>query len=159
MKKTFYTFAILVSVAVMSSCSNKTTSTEESTANTDESGLFVGMLPAADAAGIRYSLKLDYGQTNDSAAGTYDLEQVYIVNDSSTPDSIKDGISYKANGDFFVLEQAGKKYVKLTSQSTTDSIGMPMYFLVDSDSTITLVNSDLQVSTTEGLNYTLTRQK
>lgn len=118
----------------------------------DKTEVFSGVLPAADAAGVRYTLKLEYDNTKDSVKGDYDLQEVYLVAENGT-EVLKDSVQVKSDGDFAGFEKDGKKYLCLTDDDKTSSA--PLYFLVDSDSTITLVNSELEPSATPDLNYTL----
>lgn len=137
-------------VAMMAaSCSgNKAKCDDAQCAATEQKSeevVYAGLLPAADAAGVQYILKLDYSDAKDSVKGDYDLYEVYLVADSEG--ALKDGVDVTTDGDFSGFEKDGKKYLKL--EGTT-----PVYFLVDSDSTITLVNSELEPAATD-LNYTL----
>ena len=53
---------------------------------------------------------------------------------------------------------SGKTYIKLVQdpgESSKGSDSGPLYFLVESDSTLVMVNAELQESTIPGLNYTL----
>ncbi len=74
----------------------------------------------------------------------------------------KDGKSFKSEGDFTVMDKDGKKYLKLVKDAKDSAEGSaetPMYFLVESDSTIVMVNQNLEVSETPGMNYTLKLSK
>lgn len=128
----------------------------------DKEAVYTGVLPAADVDGIRYTLKLDYDDDNNYTDGDYDLVEVYFVGDSTSATGYKDSARFKSEGDFKVIngtgDNASKKYIKLVQDVKDSSAGSNadvMYFLVQSDSTLVMVNSDLQESTTPGLNYTL----
>lgn len=124
--------------------------------------IYTGVLPAADAEGVRYTLKLDYDDDKGNLAGDYDLVEAYLVSDSISKTGHKDSSLFKSEGDFVIEdgtgENAGKRYIKLMSDrkdSSAGSVTGPLYFLVESDSTLVLVDSQLKQSETPGLNYTL----
>lgn len=92
--------------------------------------------------------------------------EVYVQNDSTKASGFRDAASFKSEGDFTVISGQGadsnKKYLKLVKDNRDSSAGSvdgPLYFLVDSDSTLVMVNDQLQPSETPGLNYTLTLVK
>ena len=114
---------------------------------TTEEVIYTGLLPAADAAGIQYILKLDYSESKDSVKGEYDLYEVYLVSDSAVEGALKNVVDVTTEGEFAGFEKDGKQYLKLEGST-------PVFFVVDSDSTVTLVNSDLEPGAA-GLNYTL----
>ena len=107
-----------------------------------ETVIYAGVLPAADAPGVDYTLTLTYSGDND---GSYNLVQAYR-NDAKTTDS--------SNGSFTAQNNNGKNYLKLTDGIDSTFV---QYYLIDSDSTVTLVGADLQPATS-GLNYTLTKK-
>ncbi len=124
--------------------------------------VYTGVLPAADAAGVRYTLTLDYDDDHNYTDGDYDLIETYLVTDSVSATGYKDGQSFKSEGDFTVIkgsgENQGKTYLKLVQDvkdSAKGSNSGPMYFLVESDSTVVMVNSQLEQSVNPDLNYTL----
>lgn len=105
---------------------------------------YTGVLPAADADGVQYSVVLNY--TGDDA-GQYEMVQSYIVGDSI-------GATFTSAGNFTVGTSDNGKYITLAAQDSVDNV----YFIVASDSTITMVDATLTPSETPGLNYTLTAQ-
>lgn len=122
---------------------------------------YTGILPAADCAGIRYSLTLDFAGGDAAATtGTYTLDETYLDADPADPNAYKDGQTFKSEGDFTVeaatAATAGKKYLKLV-EKTADPTATPstVYFLIDAPDAITLVGADLQPAASD-LNYTLT---
>lgn len=152
MKKTFIALAAALPMLSMVACSGQKGESKDK-ADEPKNELYTGVLPAADAAGVRYELSLDY---KDSVAGAYDLTQTYMVDNAQKTDSV-----VKSKGDFTTEMKDGKSYLKLTEaakDSTAEALA-PLCFVVDSDSTITMVNSALEVSTTPGMNYTLTLSK
>lgn len=162
MRKTILGAAALVAVLAMGSCESQKENGSES--KQDRKEMFTGVVAAADAPGIRYDLKLDYDSTDNG--GSYELKQIYLESDSTATDGVKDGKEFESKGDFSVLDKEGKSYLKLVQDATScqkdsacSAACTPVCFLVDSDSTLTLVNADLQVSENPSLNYTLKLKK
>lgn len=155
-----------VAMMALSACSgNSNKCAGDKECKLDKKELYTGVLPSADAAGIRYQLKLDWDD-DDCAKGDYDLRETVLVADTTNAAGVSDGKTFDSEGDFTVMKgndnNAGKTYLKLvrdSKDSDPNSTAGPMYFLVESDSTLVMVNSDLQVSETPGLNYTLKLQK
>lgn len=155
-----------VAMVALSACSgNSGKCTGDKECKLDKKELYTGVLPAADAAGMRYQLKLDWDD-DDCNKGDYDLRETVLVADSTNVAGVSDGKTFDSEGDFTVMkgngDNAGKTYLKLvrdSKDSDPESNAGPMYFLVESDSTLVMVNSDLQVSETPDLNYTLKLQK
>lgn len=153
--------AAAAAMAFMASCSGSNQKADENaaadaaTATETQDIVYTGILPSADAAGIRYSLTLDYGD------GDYELTETYLDFDSVSPSGYKDGQAFKSEGNFTVEDAtpatAGKKHLRLISKAAENASPDTLYFLIDSDSAITLVGADLQPSETPGLNYTLTQ--
>lgn len=139
----------------MASCSSSKTdasSTESDSAAVTVEKVYSGVLPAADAAGIRYTVTL----TADSAstvAGSYNLVEAMLKSDG-----VSDSTEVKTTGAYMVQTKDGKSYLKLTPE-VADSTAQPLYFYIASDSTIIMVNADLQESANPDLNYTLNIQK
>ena len=157
MKKTFFVSAAAVALLSLAACSgNKSASDQTVAEETSKNVTYDGILPAADCDGIRYTLNLDYAGDND---GSYKLDQIYLIVDKTVPSGYKDKASFKSEGNFAVESKDAKKYIKLTEAAKPDATPEVMYFLVDSDSTLTMVNADLEVSTSPGLNYTLKLEK
>ena len=165
MKKTIYMMAAALSVLGMAACSgNKTCNGDKACGKCtdgDRKELYTGVLPSADTDGIRYTLSLEYDDDNPNK-GDYDLIETYLVGDSTAVTGYSDDKSFKSEGDFSVMKKDGKSYLKLVLDVKDSAVGSsegPTYFLVESDSTIVLVNSDLEVSQAPGLNYTLKLSK
>lgn len=163
MKAPFYAVAATLAMVGLAACSGNNCSSN-SAANTkgDIDEVYTGVLPAADAAGVRYTLKLDYDDDAKNMHGDYDLVETYLVTDSVGTLGVRDGVSYKSEGDFTSTQKDGKTYLTLVQDkkdSSAGSVGGPLYFLVESDSTLVMVNADLQPSAADSLNYTLTKVK
>lgn len=121
--------------------------------------MFTGVLPGADVAGIRYDLKLDFDKAGNG--GDYKLAESYLKCDAGAK-SCSDSVTYKSKGNFTVNEATGgKKYLKLVrdDENSSKESAETLYFLCDTDSTLTLTNADLKAEATPGLNYTLTLKK
>lgn len=159
MKKTVMFMALAMGLAAATGCSNQ--KVNMSVADKPDA-VYTGVLPAADADGVRYTLKLDYDDDKGNLAGDYDLVEVYLKADTTMKAGARDTNTFKSEGDFTIDEgtgaNAGKKYLKLTSDrkdSSAGSVTGPLFFLIDNDSTLTLVGADLTPSVNPGLNYTL----
>lgn len=122
----------------------------------DEDMVYTGILPAADADGIRYTVSLDYDDDNPSK-GDYKLVESYLLQDSTLKVGARDSVSYKSEGDFKVEDAKGgssNKYLRLVPDRKY-SDATPLNFLVTSDSTLVLVGPDDTLPEPSGLNYTL----
>ena len=162
MKKTFYGIAAAFAVLALASCGNNSKGSCEngvcdSKCEDDCVKVFTGVLPAADCDGIRYTLSLDFDKENNCTKGDYDLMMTYL-----SVDSVGNDKDFPSKGDFTVNEKDGKKYYKLVQDMKDSQPGAEaetMYFVLDNDSTITMVNSDLERPAAPGLNYSLTLKK
>ncbi|MBD5290549.1 MAG: copper resistance protein NlpE [Bacteroides sp.] len=157
MKKTVYVAAAALAVLTLSACGNKTCNNGKCGRQGDRKELYTGVLPAADTDGIRYTLSLDYDDDHNFTDGDYDLIETYIASDSTSFTGYRDLKSFKSEGDFTVSDNAGKKVLRLVQDvrdSQPGSTSTPIYFLVDSDSTLVMVNADLELPTRPG-DYTL----
>lgn len=151
MRKTIYLAAVAAAMLGMAACSGENHSSKI------EDQVFTGVLPAADGPGIRYTLKLDYEHDKNNMEGDYDLVETYLEADSISTNGIRDNVSLKSEGDFTVVEQGGKKYLKLVkdAKDSNPNAAAALYFEVASDSTLNMVNAELQPAANDSLNYTL----
>ncbi|MBD5185803.1 MAG: copper resistance protein NlpE [Bacteroidales bacterium] len=159
MKKTYYLAAAVLGLATMASCSGNSSCNGTCNSREKADEVYTGVLPAADADGVTYTLKLDYDDNN--TKGDYDLTEQFMASDT-TAAGYKIQNTFQSEGDFTVNTKDGKKYIQLTPDVKDSDRGAStdvMYFLVENDSTITLVSSDLEASTMPGLNYSLKLQK
>lgn len=151
--------AALVALGMASCGGNKTEGDKACNDKACEKGdveaVFTGVLPAADCDGIRYTLTLEYDA--DDKDGDYKLIETYIQADTTETTGYKDLRSVASEGDFTVNKQGDKTYLKLVkdAKDSAPEASDNLYFVVDSETAITLTNSDLEVSTTPGMNYTL----
>lgn len=129
--------------------------------NGDKEVLYSGVLPAADAFGTVYTLKLDFDDDNNYTDGDFDLVENTLSIDS-LGNVTGETASYNS-GDFRKLTKtvngAEVEYIQLTPDAK-DALGAAssssMYFIVNADQSLTMVGADLVKTETEGLNYTLT---
>ncbi len=154
MKNSMILAAAAAAVLSLSACSGNKSCDDKACTKDDKAKemVYTGVLPAADADGVRYTLHLDYDK--DGNEGDYTLLETYIKADTISATGYSDLKSLKSEGDFKVEKQGDKTYLKLVKDASGSS-DAPMYFLVDSDNAITLTNAELEVSTTPGMNYTL----
>lgn len=124
----------------------------------DMDKVYTGVLPAADCDGVRYTLTLDYDHHDNE--GDYKLVETYLAADTTTVLGVRDLKTFASEGDFTVEKKDDKTYLKLVKDakdSSTGSVDTPIYFLVDSDSTLTMTNQNLELAndSTGRMNYTL----
>ena len=160
----FVLFGAVAAAAVgLSACNNNGQSVDASASkgNGDKEVLYSGVLPAADAFGTVYTLKLDFDDDNNYTDGDF-----VLVENTLSVDSVGNVTNVTASyneGDFRKLSKvvggASVEYIQLTPDAK-DALGTAsassMYFIVNPDQSLTMVNADLQKSDNEGLNYTLT---
>ena len=151
MKRSIFSLAAVAAlVLAMGACSGTQTPSTAITQDRSSDKVYTGVLPAADVDGIRYTVLLDFD--DDNTGGDYEMVETYFVNDST---GVNDVASFATEGDFTVGTGAqGQKYLKFSG----DGVG-EMYFLAETDSTITLVDASLTPTTTPGMNYTLKAAK
>ncbi len=154
MKKMIYFAAAAMSVLSLAACSGNKCGDGKCADRPDE--IYSGVLPAADADGISYTLKLDYDDDKGNQAGDYDLNETVLTADST---GFQHKATYLSEGDFTVMEKDGKKYIKLVkdAKESNASAANSLTFLVSSDSTLTMVNEQTLEAAPDsvGMNYTL----
>ncbi len=149
MKRKLFPITAAVALLALGACTGKQATTADTSTNpagnTDK--VYTGVLPAADAEGVRYTVLLDYD--DDTNGGDYDLVQTYFNTDSTGV--VQDVASFATEGDFSIgTAPSGQKYLKLSG----DGAGY-MYFLVDGDNALIMTGEDLTPTETPGMNYTL----
>ncbi len=160
MKKSIFMAAAAALMVFMGACSTKECQKGADCTKADKEEVYTGVLPAADCDGVRYTLHMDFDDEDND--GDYKLVETYLAADSTSAMGYKDVKTFKSEGDFTIEKQGDKTYYKLVKDvkdSMEGSADTPMYFVVDSDSTITMTNQNLEVSETPGMNYTLTVAK
>lgn len=154
MKKTMLFGAAAMTLFAMTACSGKCDKAEACGKGAD--AVYTGVIPAADCLGVRYTLALDYD--DDANKGDYDLVETYLEADTTVATGIRDLKTFRSEGDFTVNKKGDVTYLKLVKDakdSQSGSTESPIYFVVDGDSSITMTGSDLVVTATPGMNYTL----
>jgi hypothetical protein len=131
MKKTV--FMLIACMAMMASCNNgKTTTAEAGDAATTDSVVYEGMTPAADCYGINYRLVM----SQDSTMG-FTMAQSYMKSETEADTTFNyQGVAVAATK---TVDGKENNYLKfpIAENDTT-------YFLVLNDSTLRMVNSDLE---------------
>lgn len=156
--KKLYSLYAAAAVAALASCSggagqkaDTTTTDVNPVTETDATkAVYTGVLPAADTEGIEYTLTLDYTRDSDFKTGGFKMRQVYL--------SATDPTTYDSKGKFEVKtgtpQSATQRYVMLVPEVENGAPADTTYFLVTSDSTVTMVGRDLTPAAS-GLNYDL----
>ena len=152
-------YLLALGAVAFTACTGKTATDTAATSTCDKNETYVGVLPAADCEGIRYTLSLDYSDDKNCTDGDYDLTEVHLQADSTAVDGVRDSQTFRTEGDFQVKtgtpSDPSQKYIVLTPDKESDATATPLYFLIDSDKAITLVGADLTKADSP-LNYTLT---
>lgn len=157
-----------VALLGLSACNNSCDkSCDNSCGNTAKDGkdkemLYSGILPAADAQGSAYTLKLEYDAEDNYNEGDYTLVENTLVADSIAASGLKVMTSSYSKGDFKkeVKQVNGNNvtYLQLIPDAK-DALGTPsaasLYFIVNPDESLTMVSADLQTPENAEL-YTLT---
>lgn len=163
MKKTL--FALALAALTLSACNNNP-SRDRLSDRGDKVETYAGVLPAADTDGILYTLTVKLDDDDNYMKGDYDLMESYLGRDTVAPTGYKSLKSVRSEGDVRVEQRdvngTMQKYLKLIpdrKDSAPEASGDVMYFLVTSDSTLTMVGPDLTPSVNKDLNYTLVLKK
>ncbi|WP_455497437.1 copper resistance protein NlpE N-terminal domain-containing protein [Coprobacter sp.] len=107
--------------------------------------IYEGVLPAADVPGIKYVLKVF--SRRHSGDGTFILEQTYLGTGETDNTFTTTGKRYTLRGD-------AKDVNATVWQMVSDDGNEILNFLYENDSTLVLLNKDLERSDS-GLNYSL----
>lgn len=107
--------------------------------------IYEGILPAADAAGIRYTLTISAPQN--SGDGTFVLQQAYLGTGEKDTIFTITGRRYTHRGDANDIDAT-------VWQLKSDNGNEIFNFLYENDSTLILLNEDFEKSDSE-LNYSL----
>ncbi len=165
MKKSIFLGLAAVAALGFASCNNSGSCPAGDKAGACKGGdkevLYSGILPAADAQGTVYTLKLEFDDDNNYTDGDYVMIENTLQADSVDASGLKDVATSYTKGDFRKLskEVSGDtiQYIQLTPDAK-DALGAASasssYFIVNPDESLTMVGESLVKSDT-GLNYTL----
>ncbi len=151
MKKLFFIATATIAILGMAACSGKKAAETTETADTTvvAKAAYTGILPGADCDGIWYTLQL-----ND---GNYDMIETYFALDTTANLGINEILSIKSEGTYATVDTNGYSYIRLTP-SVNDSAVEDICFLNATDSTLILLNEELETPTAPDF-YTLTAVK
>ena len=157
-------FCLALAPLALASCSNcKDGSCASSGNGGDKEELYAGVLPAADAEGVIYTLRLDYDDDNNFTDGDFALTQTALESDTVSAPAIKAGVTSYTEGDFKIedktVDGAAAKVLRLipdAKESLGTADNSTLYFLVNGDNTLTMVSADLTKAANDSINYTLT---
>lgn len=150
MKKLLFVATATIALFGMVACNGKKAAeTEEAADTTAVKTAYTGILPGADCDGIWYTLQL-----ND---GNYDMIETYFALDTTANFNINEILSVKSEGTYETVEKDGFSYLKLTP-SVEDSAVQDICFLNATDSTLILLNAELETPTAPDF-YTLNEVK
>lgn len=141
---------LVVACATMVACQQKGKTTEEAAAKDSasvevvDSMRYAGEVPAADGPGIRYELAL----AADSTDG-FSMTETYLAAKNDGKDDVK-----KFTGKAEKIEKDVKGEKKVAYKFTLGKDGAA-YFMVVNDSTLRMVNDQLEESANKSLNYDL----
>lgn len=113
--------------------------------------VFKGILPAADGPGIQYVLSVDNVTADEE--GTYTLTTTYLEAEGPGKDN-----TFTSKGKKQVIRKDVNNEKKTAIKLTPDNGDAPVYFVVVNDSTLRLVNEELEEAAGE-LNYDIVQVK
>lgn len=131
---------------MLAACNNGKTATNATGSDTivTDSAIYEGITPAADCFGIRYRVAL----AQDSTLG-FSLEEAYLKSENEVDTAIS------CTGVAEVKKVGEKTYYVLSAGKDA----VPYNFLQLNDSTLRMVNADLEESVNKDLNYDLKLQR
>ena len=164
MKKT-----VLMGIAAIASLGFAACSNSNATSNAvqpkggDKEVLYSGILPAADAQGTVYTLKLEFDDDHNYTDGDYTMVENTLVADTTVASGLKEAATSYTKGDFRKeskqVNGVTVEYIRLYPDAK-DALGTPsassMYFVVNPDGSLTMTGADLQKAANTEMNYTLT---
>lgn len=145
-------------------CDNSaaTSGAAQSKGDDDKEVLYSGILPAADAQGTVYTLKLEFDSDHNFTDGDFIMIENSLAADSVAASGLKEVATSYTEGDFTKeskqVNGATVEYIRLTPDAK-DSLGTPsgssLYFILNADGSLTMVSADLEQPAIPAL-YTLT---
>lgn len=165
MKKTFMIGLATIAALGFAACnsSNAGSNNNSGQKSGDKEVLYSGILPAADAQGTIYTLKLEFDDDHNFTEGDFTMTENTLVADTVASSGLKEVATSFSKGDFRKeskqVNGANIEYIRLLPNAK-DALGTPsassMYFLINPDESLTMVGADLQKPADPNLNYTLT---
>ncbi len=133
---------LVVACAMFAACQNGKTNQVAGAADSTavDSAVYEGLVPSADGAGIRYRLAV----ANDSTKG-FTLDEAYMKSETEV-DTL-----FRYEGKASDMSVKDKKYLMLSTKTDPKAY----HFLVVNDSTLRMVNSELEEPVGSDLNYDL----
>lgn len=153
MKKFLFIAVAGLSIVAFASCSGKkdakevAETTPDTVENTVKTVAYTGVIPAADCDGNNYALNLVFNEEDNG--GTFQLSETYFNTDTTTAEGYTVIDTFTSEGNFEVKSVEDNTYITLFNNEAVAQAN----FIVDTDSTITMVNAELEVPSTPG--YTL----
>lgn len=163
MKKTFLLGLAVAGALGFTACNNSNaTSTVAQSKGGDKEVLYSGILPAADAQGTVYTLKLEFDDDHNYTDGDYTMVENSLASDTVAISGLKEVATSYTKGDFRkeskTVDGATVEYIRLIPDAK-DALGTPsassLYFVINADESLTMVGEDLQMPAIAEM-YTLT---
>lgn len=163
MKKTLILGLAAMAALGFTACSNSNaTSTDTKAKGGDKEVLYSGILPAADAQGTLYTLKLEFDDDNNYTDGDFMMVENTLDADTLSFSGLKEVATSYTKGDFRKeskqVDGVMVEYIKLLPDAK-DALGTPSasssYFILNADGSLTMTGADLQ-KPAMAENYTLT---
>lgn len=163
MKKTTFMGLAIVAALGFTACNNSNTATTQVKKGGDKEVLYSGILPAADAQATVYTLKLDFDDDNNYTDGDFTMIENTLVSDTIAASGLKETATSYSKGDFRKeskqVDGTTVEYIRLLPDAK-DALGTAsassLYFIVNPDESLTMVNADLKKAENTEMNYTLT---
>lgn len=163
MKKTAILMLTLLASIGFTACNKSCDKAKCDKSGDDKEVLYSGILPAADAQGTVYTLKLEFDDDNNYTDGDFTMIENTLAADTVAASGLKDVATSYTKGDF---RKESKQvdgdvinYIRLVPDAK-DALGTAssstMYFIINADESLTMVGEDLQKAADPAMNYTLT---
>ncbi len=153
MKKTFLLGLAVVGALGFTACnnSNTTANAAQPKGGSDKEVLYSGILPAADAQGTVYTLKLDFDDDNNYTDGDFLMIENSLASDTVSVSGLKEVATSYTEGDFRkeskTVNGETVEYIRLIPEAK-DALGTPsassLYFIVNADGSLTMVGESLE---------------
>lgn len=163
MKKTAIMMLTLLASIGFTACNNSCDKAKCDKSCNDKEVLYSGILPAADAQGTVYTLKLDFDDDNNYTDGDFTMIENTLAADTVAASGLKEVATSYTKGDFTKTSKQVDgdviNYIRLVPDAK-DALGTAssstMYFIINADESLTMVGEDLQKAADPAMNYTLT---